>query len=48
MAATWRAEHRGKALGVMQSGLAVGYALASVIAALLAIAVPERHDKSLL
>jgi MFS family permease len=31
---TWRPEHRGKALGVMQSGFALGYALAALIAAL--------------
>ena len=31
---TWRPEYRGKALGVMQSGFAIGYALAAVIAAL--------------
>jgi MFS family permease len=31
VAETWRAEHRGKALGVMQSGYAVGIALAAVI-----------------
>jgi MFS family permease len=30
---TWRREHRGKALGLMQSGFAVGYALAAWIAA---------------
>jgi len=34
VAETWKAEHRGKALGLMQSGFAVGYALAAVIAAL--------------
>ncbi len=34
VAETWRAEHRGKALGLMQSGFAVGYALAAIIAAL--------------
>jgi MFS family permease len=33
VAETWRAEHRGKALGLMQSGFAVGYALAALIAA---------------
>jgi MFS family permease len=33
---TWRPEHRGKALGLMQSGFAVGYAMAAVIAALVA------------
>jgi MFS family permease len=31
---SWTAEHRGKALGFMQSGFAVGYALAALIAAL--------------
>jgi len=31
---TWPAEHRGKALGVVQSGFAIGYALAALIAAL--------------
>ncbi len=30
VAETWRSEHRGKALGVMQSGFAVGFALAAV------------------
>ncbi len=30
---TWKAEHRGKALGLMQSGYAAGYALAAVVAA---------------
>ena len=30
VAETWRAEHRGKALGLMQSGFAVGYALAAL------------------
>ncbi len=34
VAETWRAEHRGKALGLMQSGFAIGYALAAGIAAL--------------
>jgi len=33
---TWRGEHRGKALGLMQSGFAIGYAMAAVIAALVA------------
>lgn len=32
---TWPDRHRGKALGLMQSGFAVGYALAAVIAALI-------------
>ncbi len=31
VAETWRAEHRAKALGLMQSGFAVGYALAALI-----------------
>ncbi len=31
---TWPAEHRGKALGLMQSSWAIGYALAAVVAAL--------------
>jgi MFS family permease len=31
VAETWRAEHRAKALGIMQSGYAVGYALAALI-----------------
>lgn len=31
---TWPAEHRGKALGFMQSGWAIGYAAASVVNAL--------------
>jgi MFS family permease len=34
VAESWRAEHRGKALGAMQSGFAIGYALAAVIAAI--------------
>jgi MFS family permease len=34
VAETWRPEHRGKALGLMQSGFAVGYALAAVVTAL--------------
>ncbi len=33
VAETWRPEHRAKALGLMQSGFAVGYALAALIAA---------------
>lgn len=33
VAETWRDEQRGKALGLMQSGFAVGYALAAIIAA---------------
>ena len=35
VAETWSAEHRGKALGLMQSGFAVGYALAALIAAII-------------
>ena len=35
VAETWRAEHRGKAIGVMQSGWAVGYILAAALAALI-------------
>jgi MFS family permease len=35
VAETWPAEHRGKALGLMQSGFAIGYALAAVFAALI-------------
>jgi MFS family permease len=31
VAETWRAEHRAKALGIMQSGYAVGFALAALI-----------------
>ena len=34
VAETWPAEHRGKALGVMQSSWAVGYALAAAVTAL--------------
>ena len=34
VAETWPSEHRGKALGLMQSSWAVGYALAAAIAAL--------------
>jgi MFS family permease len=30
---TWPAEHRGKALGLMQSSWAIGYALAALVAA---------------
>ncbi len=30
---TWPAEHRGKAIGIMQSGWAVGYILAAIVAA---------------
>jgi MFS family permease len=33
---TWTPEHRGKALGVMQSGYAAGYALAALVAAVIA------------
>ena len=32
---TWPDQHRGKALGLMQSGFAIGYALAAMIAALI-------------
>ncbi len=32
---TWPDQHRGKALGLMQSGFAIGYALAAIIAALI-------------
>ncbi len=32
---TWPDRHRGKALGLMQSGFAIGYALAAIIAALI-------------
>jgi MFS family permease len=35
VAETWRAEHRGKAVGVMQSGWAVGYIIAASLAALI-------------
>ena len=31
---TWPAKHRGKAFGIMQSGFAVGYAMAAIAAAL--------------
>jgi MFS family permease len=34
VAETWPSEHRGKALGIMQSSWAVGYALAAAITAL--------------
>ena len=34
VAETWRPEHRAKALGLMQSGFAIGYALAAAVAAL--------------
>src|SRR5437667_2486484 len=34
VAETWRAQHRAKALGLMQSGYAVGYAVAALIAEL--------------
>ena len=33
VAETWPARHRGKAIGIMQSGWAIGYALAAVLAA---------------
>ena len=32
---TWPAEHRGKAIGIMQSGWAIGYILAAVLAGLI-------------
>ena len=35
VAETWPARHRGKALGVMQSAWAVGYAIAAAVTALL-------------
>jgi MFS family permease len=35
VAETWPSEHRGKALGIMQSSWAVGYALAAAITALI-------------
>jgi MFS family permease len=35
VAETWRAEHRAKAMGLMQSGFAIGYALAALVAALI-------------
>lgn len=35
VAETWPAEHRGKALGLMQSSWAIGYALAAAVTALL-------------
>lgn len=37
---TWSAQHRGKALGLMQSGFAIGYALAAVRAGLLRMRAP--------
>jgi len=39
VAETWPAEHRGKAIGIVQSGWAIGY----IIAALLAAAVLPHH-----
>lgn len=33
VAETWPAEHRGKAIGIMQSGWAIGYILAALLAA---------------
>jgi MFS family permease len=39
VAETWPAEHRGKAIGLMQSGWAIGY----IVAALLASAIIPRH-----
>ncbi|MEK6597181.1 MAG: MFS transporter, partial [Gemmatimonadota bacterium] len=35
VAETWPSAHRGKAIGIMQSGWAVGYILAAVLAALI-------------
>ncbi len=35
VAETWRAEHRAKAVGLMTSGFAAGYALAAAVAALI-------------
>ncbi|HKP30195.1 MAG TPA: MFS transporter, partial [Gemmatimonadales bacterium] len=35
VAETWQPEHRGKAVGVMQSGWAVGYIIAAALAALI-------------
>ena len=35
VAETWRPEHRGKAVGVMQSGWAVGYILAAALGAII-------------
>ena len=35
VAETWRPEHRGKAVGVMQSGWAVGYIIAAALAAVI-------------
>ncbi|HXG38008.1 MAG TPA: MFS transporter, partial [Bacteroidota bacterium] len=32
---TWPAEHRGKAIGLMQSGWAIGYILAAILSALI-------------
>jgi len=34
VAETWPAQHRGKAIGIMQSGWAIGYILAALLAAL--------------
>jgi len=39
VAETWPAQHRGKAIGLMQSGWAIGY----ILAALLASAILPRH-----
>jgi MFS family permease len=33
VAETWKPQHRGKALGLMQSGFAIGYALAALVTA---------------
>src|SRR5262245_42919245 len=35
VAETWPAEHRGKAIGLMQSGWALGYILAALLAAIM-------------
>jgi len=35
IAETWDARHRGKAIGIMQSGWAIGYLIAAVLAALI-------------
>jgi len=44
VAETWPAEHRGKALGLMQSGWAIGY----ILAALLSAAILPEHGWRLL
>jgi len=38
---TWPAEHRGKAIGIMQSGWALGYMLAAALAALRRALAPD-------